>query len=374
MKVRRLTYASNGTTSATFYYDGKNRQIARNVNKAGNNVVRFSAWDNWELVEEYGSGLAVATGYLQESTGVIKSWSAANTIYYYQDKLSSTTHVADASGQLLESYHYDLYGTPSYFSSTSQPLNSSTVGVTDLYAGERWIPELALYDLRNRFMSPELGRFLQADPIGFKGDASNLYRYCGNDPVDRSDPSGLYGRAAGEWTDKDWEKYRMNQERAIDKDQRAKDALDHARENGRDESSRSTIKAFQKKYGPSTKETMAKVSNDLGKKLAALRDDGSNGYFAHPATDRDIAAKGKDHNKVPAYTYLLDKNIWVNVGHGWSNYVLEWAIDHEAGHSAADLRDLGYKVDAWRYNAISNPTRLRNADSATDFVHEVTGR
>ena len=62
----------------------------------------------------------------------------------------------------------------------------------DLYAGERWIPELGMYDLRNRFMSPELGRFLQSDPIGFKGDASNLYRYCGNDPVDKSDPTGLY--------------------------------------------------------------------------------------------------------------------------------------------------------------------------------------
>jgi len=58
-----------------------------------------------------------------------------------------------------------------------QPANSSTVGVADLYAGERWIPELRLYDLRNRFMSPELGRFLQADPIGFisaMGQSSRL--------------------------------------------------------------------------------------------------------------------------------------------------------------------------------------------------------
>ena len=47
------------------------------------------------------------------------------------------------------------------------------------------------YDDRNRFMSPALGRFLQPDPIGFKGDASNLYRYCGNDWANRSDPMGL---------------------------------------------------------------------------------------------------------------------------------------------------------------------------------------
>jgi hypothetical protein len=48
-----------------------------------------------------------------------------------------------------------------------------------------------LYDYRNRFYHPGLGRFLQPDPIGFAGDSSNLYRYCGGDPVNRRDPSGL---------------------------------------------------------------------------------------------------------------------------------------------------------------------------------------
>jgi YD repeat-containing protein len=49
----RLTSASNGTTTATFYYDGKNRQIARNIN----GVIRISVWDGWELIEEYRSNL-----------------------------------------------------------------------------------------------------------------------------------------------------------------------------------------------------------------------------------------------------------------------------------------------------------------------------
>jgi RHS repeat-associated protein len=141
--------------------------------------VRFSVWDDWELLEEYDADNARTAAYLQGAHGVIKS--LLNNIYYYQDKLGSTTHIADANGT-LESYHYDLYGTPA---------ETSTHNIVDLYAGERWLPELGLYDLRNRFMSPELGRFLQADPVGFKGDASNLYRYCHNDSVDFSDPTGL---------------------------------------------------------------------------------------------------------------------------------------------------------------------------------------
>jgi hypothetical protein len=60
------------------YYDGKNRQIARKIG----GVIRFSAWDNWELVEEYASSLNVTTGYLQGATGVIKSWGGSGTFYY----------------------------------------------------------------------------------------------------------------------------------------------------------------------------------------------------------------------------------------------------------------------------------------------------
>jgi RHS repeat-associated protein len=190
----RLTKAM-GAYTVLFAYDGKNRQIMRSINAGGNTVVRFSVWDGWELIQEYGtaSSAVPAVAYLQGATGVIKSWTASNVIYYYRDKLGSTTHIANAAGALLESYRYDLYGAPAYYDGNGllKNVQASDYGINDLYAGERWISELGLYDLRNRFMSPELGRFVQADPIGFKGDASNLYRYCGNDPVDRTDPMGL---------------------------------------------------------------------------------------------------------------------------------------------------------------------------------------
>jgi RHS repeat-associated protein len=171
----RLTSArNNGVQVASFYYDGKNRQIARNIN----GVIRVSVWDGWELIEEYASPVSRTAAYLQGASGVIKSWGANGTFYY------------------------DLYGTPSYFNALNNQLSTSNYSVNDLYAGERWIPELGLYDLRNRFMSPELGRFLQADPVGFKGDASNLYRYCHNDSVDFSDPMGLIDRTP---SDRIWE-------------------------------------------------------------------------------------------------------------------------------------------------------------------------
>src|SRR5207253_5993198 len=86
-----------------------------------------------------------------------------------------------------------VYGKPRVYNASGVYQANATPVAKDLFAGQRWLVEIGLYDDRNRFMSPDLGRFLQPDPIGFKGDASNLYRYCGNDWANRSDPMGLQG-------------------------------------------------------------------------------------------------------------------------------------------------------------------------------------
>jgi RHS repeat-associated protein len=183
----RLT---NVGAATNFVYDPKNRVVVRSVN----GTITFNVWDDWELVEEYAPGNVIAAKYLQGAHGPVKS--LLNNVYYYQDSLGSTSHIASSSGALLEYYKYDLYGKPTYWAANGTQLtNGSNNGVRDLFSGERWVSEISMYDLRNRFYSPDLGRFLQPDPIGSKGDASNLYRYCGNDWANRTDPMGLDGDA-----------------------------------------------------------------------------------------------------------------------------------------------------------------------------------
>jgi RHS repeat-associated protein len=43
-----------------------------------------------------------------------------------------------------------------------------------------------------RGYEPNLGRWLSKDPLGLKGGL-NLYGYVNNEPIDRTDPLGLYG-------------------------------------------------------------------------------------------------------------------------------------------------------------------------------------
>ena len=111
--------------------------------------------------------------------------------FYYQDSLGNTSHVTDAVGNLLERYTYSAFGTPSFYNAAGTQISSSTNGIRHLFQGQLWTQETGLNDYRNRVELPSMGVFLQPDPIGFKGDAANIYRFCGNNAVNRIDPMGL---------------------------------------------------------------------------------------------------------------------------------------------------------------------------------------
>jgi RHS repeat-associated protein len=142
------------------------------------------------LIQEYQAGGPIVASYLHGATGPVKNLS--NNRYYYQDGSGSTSHLASSTGQLLWWFRYDLDGTPIVYNSLDNQISGAGFDL-HLFTGQQWYSELGLYDLRNRFYSPDIGRFLQPDPIGFAGDASNLYRYCRNNPLKWSDPSGLAG-------------------------------------------------------------------------------------------------------------------------------------------------------------------------------------
>ena len=184
----------------SFKYDGLNRQVRRTLSST--NTTTYSTWDGWDLVEEYTNNpLVIQARYLYGPTGVIKE--LQNNRYYCQDGSGSTALLADNTGHLLEWYRYDLQGTPLFYypNDTQRSPNQSGYSVRHLFTGQQWHQDIGLYDLRNRFYSPDLGRFLQPDPIGFRG-GNNLYRYCGNNPVTRRDHSVCRFPYLQKWTER----------------------------------------------------------------------------------------------------------------------------------------------------------------------------
>ena len=91
----------------------------------------------------------------------------------HRNGLGSVSELSDQSGNLVERYEYDVYGAPTIFDSSDNPLTESSIGNPYLFTGRRYDPESGNYYYRARIYSPELGRFLQTDPLGYV-DAESL--------------------------------------------------------------------------------------------------------------------------------------------------------------------------------------------------------
>ena len=73
----------------------------------------------------------------------------------------------------------------------TEQLGTPLVPWQHLFQGLKFTEATGLGYVRNRDYSPTLGRFIELDPIGFDAGDNNWYRFVGNEPVGRVDPSGL---------------------------------------------------------------------------------------------------------------------------------------------------------------------------------------
>ena len=171
-----------------FAYDSKNRVVERTVN----GTATYFIYDGWDLIEERnGSGTVLATyvhGVRQDE--ILTRTTSSGTVYYHHNALGSVTDLTNASGTVIEKYRYDAYGNPSITDGSGNLLTTSAYGNRFLFTGREFLAEVNLYDYRNRVYSPDLGRFLQTDPLRFSAGDVNIYRYCGNNPVNLIDGLG----------------------------------------------------------------------------------------------------------------------------------------------------------------------------------------
>jgi RHS repeat-associated protein len=111
------------------------------------------------------------------------------------DHLGSVAAIVASNGTSpVETYEYSPFGKTT-IRWNGQPVTTSAVGNVLGFTGREI--DGGLYYYRNRWYSPDLGRFLEPDPIGLRARDVSLYRYVGNEPISRTDPEGASALIGG---------------------------------------------------------------------------------------------------------------------------------------------------------------------------------
>ncbi|MGQ4469546.1 RHS repeat-associated core domain-containing protein [Streptomyces violaceoruber] len=124
----------------------------------------------------------VDTGFIREPSGTLNSMTTGGKSYYYlTDATGNVLGLVDDAGKRTHTYAYGPTGTPrgTITEAAPQPYR---------YAGAYADPT-GLYKVGHRYYDPTLGRFTQPDP---SGQETNPYLYAAGDPVNRTDPTGLF--------------------------------------------------------------------------------------------------------------------------------------------------------------------------------------
>jgi len=177
--MTRVRDAGTNAIIADYLYDPALRQRQKNVGGTKTNFY----YAGWQRLADYDG----TTNTLQQrfvygpglDEVLIQISSGGTKTYFHGNHQGSVIATTDATGTVLNRFKYSPYGE-----------SPSMTGTSHGYTGQRYDSETGLYYCKMRYYSPKFGRFLQADPIGYKAGL-NMYSYVANAPTVFGDSLGL---------------------------------------------------------------------------------------------------------------------------------------------------------------------------------------
>ena len=180
---RRLATAKVGGTNISYTYDMAGVRSSKTVGSTKYNFTTLSGL----VIRQTGGGKTIDFVYDENNQPLAMKYN--NTLYYYVlNAQGDVVRIVDGSRSVVASYTYDPWGKIISSSGTLADINPLR------YRGYYYDSETGFYYLQSRYYDPEIGRFINADSYA-STDATgllstNMFAYCENDPVNKSDPTG----------------------------------------------------------------------------------------------------------------------------------------------------------------------------------------
>lgn len=170
---RMISYKSeDGTTIIYSYYPDDMRKSK----KEGTSTEITHVWLDDEIALDL-NGDEVVSSYIHGEKLICASYG-----WYLYNAHGDVIALTDESGNIKRSYAYNAFGVQSGSNEDDQnPYR---------YCGEYYDVESGYTYLKARYYDADIGRFISEDPAL---DGDNWYAYCGNDPVNMIDPTGMWG-------------------------------------------------------------------------------------------------------------------------------------------------------------------------------------
>ena len=192
---RRLATAKVGSTNISYTYDMAGVRSSKTVGSTKYDFTTLSGL----VTRQTGGGKTIDFVYDENNQPLAMKYN--NTLYYYVlNAQGDVIALADQNGNLIAKYSYDPWGkllsvTPNGWLDEQNAYYLEVAEANPLrYRGYYYDAETGFYYLQSRYYDPEIGRFINADSYA-STDATgllstNMFAYCENDPVNKSDPDG----------------------------------------------------------------------------------------------------------------------------------------------------------------------------------------
>lgn len=201
-KGRTLSSVVDGENNFTYNYNGDGLRVSKTVN----GVTTFYTYVDGRLIgEQTGDNTLI---YLYDENGIKYGFTYNGSNYYYNLNLQGDViGIYDASGNNVVEYTYNVWRELTTITGSL----ASTIGELNpiRYRGYYYDAETGFYLTGTRYYDPEIGRFINADGYISTGqdiNGFNMFSYCGNNPVNRIDPTGMFWSSIKNKVSKAWNK------------------------------------------------------------------------------------------------------------------------------------------------------------------------